>query len=282
MFDDAKPSWVKRNLLVQGIKNIITRQIDALWLPSVEYNKEYEKLYSNKKIHYLYGFNCVDNEWFKFGADKRFDNRKIICVGRLVPKKNIQNLLSAWKFVNQKNDTNSLVILGDGPLMPDLKDFVKSNNIGNVEFLGAVENDKIPQYLYMADAFISPSLYESWGLVVNEAMAAGLPVLLSDKINAAFTLLEEGINGYMFDPYNQEQMQQKLINYINLSESQKKEMSENSLRMISSMSYENMGRALLEVLDKLKNEGYRRPGLVALMAINSWSGRYNTFGWDNV
>jgi len=282
MFDDAKPSWVKRNLLVQGIKNIITRQIDALWLPSAEYNKEYEKLYSNKKIHYLYGFNCVDNEWFKFGVDKRFDNRKIICVGRLVPKKNIQNLLSAWKFVNQKNDTNSLVILGDGPLMPDLKDFVKSNNIGNVEFLGAVENDKIPQYLYMADAFISPSLYESWGLVVNEAMAAGLPVLLSDKINAAFTLLEEGINGYMFDPYNQEQMQQKLINYINLSESQKKEMSENSLRMISSMSYENMGRALLEVLDKLKNEGYRRPGLVALMAINSWSGRYNTFGWDNV
>jgi len=282
MFDDAKPSWVKRNFLVQGIKNLITRQIDALWLPSAEYDREYEKLYSKKKIHYLYGFNCVDNALFKFGEDKKFDHKKIICVGRLVPKKNIQNLLSAWKFVEDQNDTYSLVILGDGPLMPELRSFAKSNNIGKVEFSGAVDNDNIPQYLYNADAFISPSLYESWGLVVNEAMAAGLPVLLSDKINAAHTLLEDGANGYIFDPGDKEEMQRKLIDYINLSETEKKKMSENSLRIINSMNYENMGRQLLEALSRLKTKRYKNPGLPAFVAISLWYGRYNTFGWDNV
>ena len=53
MFDDAKPSWVKRNFVVQGVKNLITNQIDALWLPSDEYDEEYTRLYSKSKIKYL-------------------------------------------------------------------------------------------------------------------------------------------------------------------------------------------------------------------------------------
>ena len=280
MFDDAKPSWVKRGKIVQGIKNLITNQIDGLWLPSTEYDTEYAALYSKKKIHYLYGYNCIDNELFKFKDEKKSDNNKIICVGRLVPKKNVQNLLNAWKFVEDNNRSNTLVILGDGPLLKDLKAFAQSIGLQKVTFLGVVPNDKIPQYLYEADAFIAPSLYESWGLVVNEAMAAGLPVLLSDKINAAHTLLKDGVNGYIFDPADEAAMQQKLLDFINLPLSAKNEMSASSLKIISEMNYENMGSELLKAVEVLKKQPFKNPGLLAKWIINRWYGRYNTAGWD--
>ncbi|MHB8209557.1 MAG: glycosyltransferase family 4 protein [Mucilaginibacter sp.] len=282
MFDDAKPSSVKRNFLVQGIKNLITSQIDALWLPSNDYDEEYSSLYNKKAIHFFYGYNCIDNQLFKFNNQKKFDNNKIICIARLVPIKNIQNLLRAWKFVNENNDFNTLIILGDGPLFPELRNFANSIKLNNVAFLGAVAHDKIPQYLHEADAFILPSWTESWGLVVNEAMAAGLPVLLSNKVNASNTLLKDGINGYSFSPGNIAEMQQKLIAFINLPEPAKKEMSANSLKIINTMNYENMGNELLATLNLLKTKRNKKLGLLHYIAINLWYGRYNTFGWDRV
>ncbi len=282
MFDDAKPSWVKRNFIIQTIKNLITRQIDGLWLPSTEYDREYAALYSKKRVHYLYGYNCVDNQLFKFDGEKRFDNHRIICVSRLVPKKNVHVLLTAWKFVEAHENSNTLVILGDGPLMQELKEFAAKTGLKRVEFLGAVANDKIPKYLFEADAFISPSLYESWGLVVNEAMAAGLPVLLSDKINAAFTLLKNGKNGYLFDPNNLETIQQKLLDFIKLPAASKKQMSLKSLEIIGRMDYAHMGEELLSALNYLNTKSYKRPWLLPRTLINFWYGRYNTKEWDRV
>jgi len=282
MFDDAKPSWVKRNFVVQGIKNLITRQIDALWLPSAEYDQEYTALYSKKNIYYLYGYNCVDNDLFKFKGPKKTNHNKIICVGRLVPKKNVRNLLKAWKFIEEHDNSNTLVILGDGPLLPELKAFADSIKLNRVVFTGAVANDKIPSYLHGADAFISPSLYESWGLVVNEAMAAGLPVLLSDKFNAAGTLLKDGVNGYVFNPYDVEEIQKKLIDFINLPQPAKDLMSANSLAIIAGMSFEHMGNELLAAIKFLETKPPKRPGLLPNLTINLWYGRYNTTEWDKI
>lgn len=282
MFDDAKPSWVKRNFVVQGVKNLITRQIDALWLPSDEYDKEYEVLYSKKNIRYLYGYDCIDNEFFNFQGRKKLDHKKIISVSRLVPKKNIQGLLNAWQFVEANDDTYRLVILGDGPLGPQLREQAETLGLKRVDFVGAAPNEQIPQYLFEADAFISPSHYESWGLVVNEAMAAGLPVLLSDKINAAFTLLKNGENGYLFNPYNEEELKQVLLNFIRLSPAEKAAMSERSLELIGKMDYNYMGAQLIDTLNYLSKKPQRRTGLFSKLVIGKWYGRYNTAEWDVV
>lgn len=282
MFDDVKPSSLKRSFLVNRIKRLITNQIDALWLPSTDYDEEYSSLYSKKNIRFFYGFNCIDNQLFKLKDIKKFNNKKIICIARLVPIKNIPNLLSAWKFVEDNNDSNTLIILGDGPLSNELKDFAKSIKLNKVVFLGAIAHDKIPQYLFEADAFILPSWSESWGLVVNEAMAASLPVLLSNKINAAGTILKNGINGYSFNPGDVAEMQQKLIDFINLSDSDKEKMAANSLKIIGSLSYENMGNELLVTLNYLKSQPNKKPGLLANMAINLWSGGNNTSRWNSL
>ncbi|GAC1310858.1 MAG: glycosyltransferase family 4 protein [Mucilaginibacter sp.] len=282
MFDDAKATDVKRNPLVQTVKNLIINQIDAFWLPSTNYTDEYAALYSKKSVHYFYGFNCIDNDFFKYHGERSFNYGKIISVCRLVPKKNMENLLKVWQFIEENNEYYKLIIIGDGPLLNDLKNLAKALKLCRVEFLGAVPNDQLPTYLHQADAFISTSLAESWGLMVNEAMAAGLPVLLSGKINAAATLLTEGVNGYEFDAGNLQEIQKKVMAFIDLSEQEKKGMSDNSLRIISTMDYENMGTHLVSMLKVLTSEPNKKISLLPFMLINLWSGRYNTSGWNNI
>lgn len=282
MFDDAKPSNVKRNYFVQQIKNLITHQIDAFWLPSKDYDEEYSFLYSKKDIHFFYGYNCIDNNLFKFKQEKRFDHKKIICVARLVPIKNLENLLKAWQHVEQNTVDDKLIILGEGGLLADLLKLQKELGLKRVEFLGSMSNDCIPQHLFNADAFILPSWSESWGLVVNEAMAAGLPVLLSNQVNAANTLLKENINGYSFYPDNVEAIGEKLQQFMQLSELEKKEMSKNSLEIISKMNYENMGSELLTTLLLLQKQINKKNRLISYLLINLWHGRYNTLGWDAI
>lgn len=282
MFDDAKPSWVKRNFIVQGVKNLITNQIDALWLPSAEYDAEYTRLYSKSKIKYLYGYDCIDNDLFRVDGEKRVDNKKIITVSRLVEKKNVKSLLGAWKYVEDNDDSYSLIIVGDGPLLAELQGYQVSLGLKRVNFMGVTANEDIPRALFGADAFVSPSLYESWGLVVNEAMAAGLPVLLSTKINAAFTLLKDGENGYLFDPYEAGILQKKLLEFIRLPDAVKKKMSLKSLELISKMDFNYMGTELLQALSFFKTRPFKKPSLIASLVLNRWFGRYNTKEWDKV
>lgn len=282
MFDDGKPSWIKRNFIIQGIKDIITKQIDALWLPSEEYDNEYSALYSKKNIKYLYGYDCVDNDLFKGQGVKKMDNKKFITISRLVPKKNVKSLLDAWKFVEKNYEDYTLDILGDGPLAEELKTYKDELGLKHVNFIGAIPNERLPEFLTSADAFISPSLYESWGLVVNEAMAAGLPVLLSTKINAAHTLLKDGENGYLFDPYQPNVLQDKIIQFINLSLAEKKKMSLNSLRIISKMDFDYMESELLQTLNFFKTKPKKRPSIIGRLVMNAWYGRYNTTEWDTI
>jgi len=281
MFDDAKATDVKRNWLVQTIKNTITRQIDALWIPSTDYQQGYAAILNTNKIHFFYGYDCIDNSQFKFkGNDRSFNNKTIVCVARLVPIKNLHNLLQAWKVVENVNQHHKLVIIGDGPLINELKELESSLHLKNVSFLGAMPNQKVLEHLHQSDALVLPSYAESWGLVVNEAMAAGLPVLLSNKVNAAGTLLKEGVNGYSFSPSSIDEIQEKLMRFVQLPEVEKKQMSNNSLKIISTMDFDNMGKKLTDALNLIGTRPYTRPGLLSGLLINLWYGRYNTKGWD--
>lgn len=280
MFDDAKATDVKRNFLVSAIKNLITQQINALWLPSVDYEAGYTSLFIKKKVHFFYGYDCIDNDHFRFKGERTFDKYAIICVARLVPIKNIENLLKAWHAVEQTNKRYKLIIIGDGPLAGWLKEISEAAELKNVKYLGAMGNEQVLQYLHQSDAFVLPSWAESWGLVVNEAMAAGLPVLLSNKVNAAGTLLKEGVNGFSFSPGNVQEIEQAFFKFIGLTENEKREMSENSLKLISALDFRNMGKELIGAINWLSEQPYKKPGILASLMIDLWYGRYNTKGWD--
>jgi glycosyltransferase involved in cell wall biosynthesis len=278
MFDDGKPSAIKRNFLIQYIKNTIIGQSDALWLPSKDYDVEYERVFDKPWI--FHGYNTIDNKLFKINAEKKLNHNTITCVARLVDVKNLDNLLRAWQLVEAKNDTYKLLLIGAGPEEEHLKQLSSYLNLKRIEFAGIIANKDIPIYLFNSDAFILASFAESWGLVVNEAMAAGLPILLSKKINAATALLEEGGNSFSFDPNDRVDIADKILRFINLDESTKKAMSDRSLQIINTMNYENMGIELLTVLNKMTVQKHKKATFLGWFFMGLWRGRYNTSGWN--
>ena len=97
----------------------------------------------------------------------------------------------------------SLVLLGDGLLRPELE--IRISELGiwdSVHLPGFKQYADLPAYYGLARAFVHASTTEQWGLVVNEAMASGLPILVSYRCGCAADLLQDGLNGYTFDPHD--------------------------------------------------------------------------------
>jgi 1,2-diacylglycerol 3-alpha-glucosyltransferase len=111
--------------------------------------------------------------------------------------------LEAYHFYRQTSDTNwALVICGGGLLEAELRYQVAVQQIPDVFFPGFHKGNELAVYYGLASCFIHPSIQEQWGLVVNEAMASGLPVLVSRFCGCVPNLVREGINGFTFDPTN--------------------------------------------------------------------------------
>lgn len=124
-------------------------------------------------------------------------------VGQLIKRKNLIRLIDAFKGLSNES---SLVIVGDGPLKKVLIDKIKIESIPNIYFLGPRNRNELPEMYNLADVFILPSFQEVWGLVVNEAMACSLPVIVSKEAGASGDLVYEGENGYIFDSNNVSQL----------------------------------------------------------------------------
>jgi glycosyltransferase involved in cell wall biosynthesis len=104
-------------------------------------------------------------------------------------------------------DAWELVLLGDGPLRPTLGSQIDALGLEKHVFMhGFKQYAELPVYYGLARAFIHASTTEQWGLVVNEAMASGLPVLVSNRCGCAMDLVSEASTGFTFDPLNTEQM----------------------------------------------------------------------------
>ncbi len=106
----------------------------------------------------------------------------------------------------------SLVLLGDGPLRSSIFNLRSSLGLhASVRLPGFIQYDALPAYYGLASAFIHASTTEQWGLVVNEAMASGLPVLVSNRCGCAQDLVKDGVNGFTFDPLNVKQLAQLMF-----------------------------------------------------------------------
>lgn len=130
--------------------------------------------------------------------EKRVKVKQFLYVGQLVEKKNINLLI---EYFNEHPELN-LTVIGDGVLKEQLK--ASANN--NIVFLGAIDNDKLPQYYQEADVFILPSKIEPWGLVVEEALNNGTPVIVSSRVGCAQSLVIPHGAGLVFESENKKEL----------------------------------------------------------------------------
>lgn len=128
-----------------------------------------------------------------FEARERVKN--FLYVGRLSPEKNLEFLIRAFAKLPEL----TLNVVGFGPQ----ETFLKSIAGTNVVFHGAVENAKLPEYYRENDVFVLPSKSEVWGMVVEEALNNGVPVLVSDRVGCAEEIVRKGENGTIFDAFSE-------------------------------------------------------------------------------
>lgn len=121
----------------------------------------------------------------------RSEVRRFLFVGRLVWQKNLKLLIEVFNSLPQL----TLTIAGFGEQEKELKAMAK----GNVRFLGAVDNAALPTIYQAHDAFVLPSVSETWGLVVEEALNNGLPVIVSDRVGCHEAIVND-TNGIVFSP----------------------------------------------------------------------------------
>ena len=129
----------------------------------------------------------------------------LACCRLLEERKNLACLVSAYHAyrTTAKEDPWSLVVCGDGPDRGMLEDHVRRLGVEGVRFEGHRDIESLVAYYAHAGCLVHPAAREAWGLVVNEAMAASLPVLVSKACGCAIDLVENGSNGFTFDPHDE-------------------------------------------------------------------------------
>jgi len=164
------------------------------------------------------GYNIVEIDNFHPDKIKSLPNYYyqpyFLAVNRFVPKKNILILISSYAAYRQKLGTDAwdLVLCGDGELRPQIEQQIAKLNLQNsVHLPGFLQQDQMLPYFAHASCFVHTSIQEQWGLVVNEAMAAGLPVLVSNHCGCYEDLIIEGVNGFGFDPENSQQLTELML-----------------------------------------------------------------------
>ena len=183
-------------------------------------------------------------------------------VGRLSPEKNVTSLLQSWLAYRAAGGTWSLILAGDGPDGNSLKHLANTSPYGNeIRFLGhRSARELLPVYAF-SKCFVLPSTREPWGLVVNEAMAASLPVIVSDRCGCAEDLVRHGVNGFVFNPANEAELTGCLERVSSLAHEERLQLGERSLERIARFSPQNFGEEVAAIADAATgagNNGRRR------------------------
>lgn len=162
--------------------------------------------------------------------------RNFVFVGRLVAAKNLPALLTAFAEARAQLPGATdwgLVLLGDGPERSTLRARADALGLtGDVHLLAGRPWYRVPDVLALADVLVLPSRSEPWGLVVNEAMACGLPVIVSNRCGCASELVGDGENGYVFDPDRPAELTRCLLGFMT-GEADRARMGQASARRIA-------------------------------------------------
>jgi glycosyltransferase involved in cell wall biosynthesis len=148
----------------------------------------------------------------------KYPERVVLYVGQMIERKGVRDLIEAHRKANRAN--LGLVLVGDGPEWEGYK--LSSSGQKNIFWEGYVQSKDMGPYLAAADALVMPSHIEVWGLVVNEAMAAGVPVISTTCSGATTDLVEEGVTGHRFEAGDVSRLAQLLVSVADEPERWKK------------------------------------------------------------
>lgn len=254
LMSESKADDSQRNPLMEAVKGFIIKKFKAA-LVGGEKHKNYLVSLGMSAEAIFKGYDVVGNDSFAPSVIRQLPRpitrNFFLTVSRFVKRKNLHFLIDAYAdYCSQTKDQRyDLVICGAGPQKDELENHIHQvfldKKIHLLEFLPIRE---LLRYYAHASCLIHASTQEQWGLVVNEAMAAGLPVLVSSKCGCVDDLVVDGINGYTFDPNNHAELTQLMLK-ITAGDFDLAAMGEHSLKLISAFTPQTFADNLAKAVE---------------------------------
>lgn len=211
------------------------------------------------------GYDVVDNAHFdRPDLIPATGRRGFLAIGRFVGRKNFPRLLQAYARYRDLRpaDPWPLTLAGDGADRAALQ--TQAAHLGladHVSFPGFVDYADLPGLYAAAGAFVLPSMVDQWGLVVNEAMAAGLPVMVSRHCGCARDLVQHNYNGRVFDPHAVEDLALGMY-WVSQDTERTCQMGQASRDIIANWSLQRFAKALYTAADLALAAPAPRPGMI--------------------
>jgi glycosyltransferase involved in cell wall biosynthesis len=173
----------------------------------------------------------------------------ILFCGRLSMEKNLFHLVDAYHQLD--HELKSLIFVGDGDLRHSLQDYVRQLGADSVYFFGFQNRGQIAKYYAVSDLLVLPSVRETWGIVVNEAMCFGLPVIVSDQVGAGMDLVSDGRNGYRVST-DGDALFRSIKKMADFSEEERGLMGMKSVDILKKWSTRDLGESLVEHIEFIR------------------------------
>ena len=214
-----------------------------IWIPGSPQYKFAKRLgFNDKQIHQ--GLYCANEELFK-GKPKSTKKKEVLFVGRMVAHKGVPQLIGLIENLIAQDKLNlRFHFVGNGPLTDRLP---KHENIKHTPFIAP---EKLPQVLEETGFFILPSTYEAWGVVVQEALLMGTPVISTHQCGAAIDLVEHTKNGFLFDAGSFDELQTILEKIEVLSDQEYATLSENALSTAKKIDHNRWSQTFEKIVKK--------------------------------
>lgn len=245
------------NKLVILIKRILFNFIDAIVVPGTRIMNSMLNFYKINKNKLFLAPHSVDNNYFnkeskKYRKNKEYwkkrlnlNDRNILYVGQLIKRKNVFTLIKAYEILNL--EYTSLFIIGNGPLKNILKDYCHNNMLENVNFLPNLQQNELIKYYTLCDVLILPSFKEVWGMVVNESMACGTPVICSKEVTSGYDLIIPSKTGYVFNPNDFNDLKGVLLTFY--KDQEKNNFNLNISQMLNKFTSERMAIGFMNAIN---------------------------------
>lgn len=246
--------WVKRRRVAQFDAALVGGRWHAGYL--VELGFPGERIRT--------GYDVVDNKHFTRGAEVARQKKDrwrrelglpehyFFANTRFLARKNIDGLLRAYASLGDGAGDWQLVISGSGEMEWAWKDLARDLGLENqVHWPGFVQYNQLPIYYGLAGCFVHPAHAEAWGLVINEAGAAGLPVIAGDRVGATCELVQSGVTGSVIDSSRVETLREAMAFIAALGDRERVEMGRSARKAVERYSPSHFGR-MLRLLSELK------------------------------
>jgi glycosyltransferase involved in cell wall biosynthesis len=255
------------NFLIKKMKKHFISSA-SYWLSSGTNCSLYLEYYGAKKERiYEYPFSSVTFSHDELRLLSKEEEEKIkkknslrdivfLTVGRFVHLKGIDVAIEAFKEI--KNDNVSLIIIGGGPLKSHYERLIKHHGIKNIVIKDFMQKNELINYFKISDVFLLPTRSDVWGLVINEALNFGLPVITTNKAGAAFNIVTEN-NGFVVNSDDVSALSEKCEILINDAE-KRMELSENSKKISRLYTSNIMAKRHIDVFLNITNDKKKASG----------------------